>query len=166
MQDVIHGLLGYLKEGVPAAQIIISQVFNFEPDRATTGFTHLLQEVAQLTGTHFLNVPWSEAEHSQTKKKHHKSTSTRWGLLGHQFFFCHRVAPTGLRGCATCPGRSINMVRLDTFAVTQSSNLNQEIANLAPKFTTWQQFMQQFKCMLQHHKPSKQQGCKPLRRST
>ena len=69
MQDVIHGLLGYLKEGVPAAQIIISQVFNFEPDRASIGFTQLLQEVAQRAGTQFFNVPWSEAEHSQAKTK-------------------------------------------------------------------------------------------------
>ena len=69
MQCVIRGLLGYLKEGVLEDQLIISRVFNCEPDRATTGFTHLLQEVAQRTGTHFLNVPWSEAEHSQTKTK-------------------------------------------------------------------------------------------------
>ena len=88
MQSVMCGLQGYLKENIPFAHIVISQAFNCEPDRAATQFTHLLQEVAEQTGACFLKVPWSEAEHSQTKTKtplkHFNAVGVH--LLGDLFF--------------------------------------------------------------------------------
>ena len=66
--SMVTSLKLYLKPGENTQALIITQPFNFEPDRAVTLFNELLQRCARAANVSFQVLPWDRELHSQSEK--------------------------------------------------------------------------------------------------